>query len=55
MYNTLGRRVKILVNEKQRSGNHGAIFDASGFAGVAYIYRLAAGNFVDAKKMLLIK
>ncbi len=60
VYNILGQHVATLVNGRQSSGIHEIQWngrDASG-AGVSsgvYIYRLQAGDFIQTRKMLLIK
>jgi hypothetical protein len=55
IYDILGREVATLVNGVQRPGTYSVKFDASSlFAGV-YFYRLTAGNYIEAKKMTLLK
>ncbi|HTR80397.1 MAG TPA: T9SS type A sorting domain-containing protein [Bacteroidota bacterium] len=60
LYNVLGQRVKTLVDEKQLSGEHIAVWDGTDRLGQkvasgVYFYRLEAGPFVSTKKMILIK
>ncbi len=60
VYNVLGERVKILVQEKQTSGDHAAVWDGTDNLGRkaasgVYFYRLEAGPFASTKKMMLIK
>ena len=55
VYNLLGQRVAILVNELQASGAYAVTFDASRLASGVYFYQLRAGDFVQTQKMLLIK
>ncbi len=55
VYDLLGREVAILVNEKKAPGSHELKFDASGLASGVYFYRLTAGNFVQTRKMIVVK
>jgi len=55
VYNMLGQEVITLVNEKKSAGWHTITLDASGFSSGFYIYRIQAGDFVDTKKLMLIK
>jgi len=55
VYDVLGNEVASLVNEKQDAGYYSVEFDGSGFASGIYYYRLEAGEFVQSKKMLLVK
>lgn len=55
VYDILGREVYTLVNETKTAGSYVVDFNASFLASGAYFYRLEAGNFVETKKMLLIK
>ena len=55
VYDILGREVASLVNEEKQPGNYEVRFDASILASGIYIYRIQAGNFVQAKKMILLK
>ncbi len=55
VYNILGQRVASLVDGKQKAGYKTVRWDASSFSSGIYFYRLQAGSFVEAKRMLLLK
>ncbi|MBC8043157.1 MAG: T9SS type A sorting domain-containing protein [Rhizobacter sp.] len=55
VYDVLGRVVKVLVDEKRDAGRYEVSFDASRFASGVYFYRLQSGNFIQSKKMILVK
>jgi hypothetical protein len=55
VYNLLGQVVATLVDEKQQAGEYPVMFDASNLASGIYFYRITAGSFTAAKKMVLIK
>ena len=55
VYDILGREVASLVNETKAPGNYELTFDASKLSSGIYFYRLTAGNFIQTKKMILLK
>ena len=55
LYDAAGREIKTIVNQVQQSGTHHAVLNASTLASGVYFYRITAGNFVDTKKMILLK
>jgi len=55
IYDLLGREVAILVNEDLRHGTYEADWDASSFSSGVYFYRIISGEFVETKKMVLMK
>ncbi len=55
VYDLLGREVATLVNELKSPGTYKAQFDGSKYASGTYFYRLTAGNYVEIKKMVLLK
>ncbi len=55
VYDVLGRKVKILVNENQEPGSYQIEFDASSFTNGIYYYQLQIGNYQSIKKMILLK
>lgn len=60
VHSLLGEVVKVLVNERKYAGAHEALWDgrdATGklMANGIYWYRLQAGDFVETKKMLLLR
>ncbi|RPI17090.1 MAG: T9SS C-terminal target domain-containing protein [Ignavibacteriae bacterium] len=55
IYNMLGQEVKTLLNEFKSAGTYKVDFDASALASGTYYYRIIAGDFVDTKKMVLVK
>ena len=55
IYDILGREVGVPVNERKAPGIYEARFNASGVASGVYFYRLTAGNFVQTRKMVVLK
>jgi len=55
IYNILGQRVATLVDRKQTAGRYQILFDANRFSSGVYLYRLTAGDFIQTKKMTLLK
>ena len=55
IYNLFGQEVARLVSEVQQAGYHEVTWDASNFASGIYFYRLQAGDFVQTRKMVLLK
>jgi hypothetical protein len=55
IYNVLGEEVATLVSEKLSAGKYKHVWDASGLASGVYLYRLEAGDFVETKKLILIR
>ena len=55
IYDILGREIATLVNKRQRPGNYEVTFDGSGLPSGVYFYRLAAGNYIKTKKLILLK
>ena len=55
VYDVLGREVATLVNEVKHPGSYEVTWDASGLASGVYFYQLKAGDFVDAKKLVLMR
>jgi hypothetical protein len=55
VYDMLGRLVATLVDEEQSPGYKSLTFDASNLASGMYIYKLSAGTFTQARKMVVVK
>ncbi len=55
VYNLLGKKVATLVEQQQKPGNYKVKFNAENYPSGVYYYQLKIGNFVETKKMLLIK
>ncbi len=55
IYNILGNEVATLVNDYKNAGKYIIEFNASDLSSGIYYYRLETENFVDVKKMVLIK
>lgn len=55
VYNMLGQRVAVLLNETLSSGTHRVRFDASQLASGVYIYRLETGNSTQIRQMTLLR
>jgi hypothetical protein len=55
VYDMLGREVATLVNQSLQPGTYQTTWDASNMPSGMYVYRLTAGEFVQARKMLLTR
>lgn len=55
IYNSLGQEVAVLVDQQQSIGRYSVQFDASNLSSGIYFYRIAAGEFNQVKKMLLVR
>jgi len=55
IFNTLGKEVATLVNEKLSAGTYKYSFDASELTSGIYFYTLKAGEYSETKRMILVK
>jgi len=55
LYDILGREVKEIAKGEYKPGSYKVRLDASNLASGVYFYRLEAGKFVGAKKLMLMK
>lgn len=55
VYDMLGREVAVLSNGFKMAGNYSLDFDASNLSSGAYFYKIESGDFVETKKMMLVK
>ena len=55
VYDILGRQVASLVNKEKPAGSYNVEFNASKLSSGVYFYRMQAGNFIQTKKLIIIK
>ncbi len=55
VYNTIGEEVLSLLNEQKQVGNYQTDFKTANLPSGVYFYRLQAGEFVQTRKMILLK
>ena len=55
VFNILGQKLAVLVNERMKAGNHQVVFNAGSISSGVYFYVMRAGNKVFKEKMLLLK
>ncbi|MBK7106889.1 MAG: T9SS type A sorting domain-containing protein [Ignavibacteriae bacterium] len=55
IYDILVKEVATLVNQNQKPRNYEVEFDGSNLPSGVYFYKLQSGDFIETKKMLLIK
>lgn len=55
IFNTLGEEIEILVNEEKPVGVYEVNWNASNLPSGVYFYRLQAGDYVQTRKMILLK
>jgi hypothetical protein len=55
VFDILGKEIVELVNEVKDFGSNETIFDASNLPSGVYFYRIRTENFIDTKKMILLR
>jgi photosystem II stability/assembly factor-like uncharacterized protein len=55
IYDILGSEVSVLLNKELEAGYHEVNFDATDLPTGIYFYKIQAGEFIQTKKMVLIK
>lgn len=55
IYDVSGNEIATLVNEKQNAGTYSVDWEAGNFPSGVYFYKLQSGDFVETKRMTLIK
>jgi len=55
VYDVIGKEVVTLVNEEKPAGSFNIEFNASNLASGVYYYQLRSGEFMESKKMILMK
>jgi len=55
IYDITGREITVLVNSNLNAGTYEYQWNASNLSSGVYFYRLEAGEFLEVKKMILIK
>jgi hypothetical protein len=55
VYDVVGREIAVLVDGKREAGVHEVSFDASALSSGVYLYKLQAGEFVQSRKLVLVR
>jgi hypothetical protein len=55
VYNIVGEEVATLVSEELSAGSYRNDWDAGNLASGVYLYRIQAGDYVEVKKMVLLR
>jgi flagellar hook assembly protein FlgD len=55
LFNSVGEKIKTIVDGHYTAGDHEFVYDASGLASGVYFYQLEAADHKDTKKMMLVK
>lgn len=55
IFDVLGRNVATLVNEQMPAGHYEVPWDATNISSGVYFYQLSAGNFLETKKLTILK
>ena len=55
VFNILGQQVAALVSDEQDAGYHEVTFERGTLASGVYLYRIHAGDYVEVKKLVILK
>ena len=55
VFDTMGREVAMLLNDRAVAGEHAVRFDGAGLSSGVYIHRLMTSTYSQSKSMLLFK
>jgi hypothetical protein len=55
IYNAIGEEVAVLINKELSQGTYDIIWNADGFKSGVYFYQLSSNEYIETKKMILLK
>jgi len=55
VYDILGKEKEILLNSYLKAGKHKIVFNGSNYSSGIYLYKMITNNFVQTKKLILLK
>lgn len=55
IFDALGKEIAVLINEEKKAGTFEVVFDGSELPSGIYFYQIKTGNYIEIKKMVLIK
>jgi len=55
IYNIIGQKIETLINIPMPAGYYEVEFNGQNLSSGIYLYRIEAGEWIDVKKMLLVK
>jgi hypothetical protein len=55
VYDVLGRQIRQLASGTKSTGTYEVTFDATGLPSGVYFYRLQAGDYVETKRMVIVR
>jgi flagellar hook assembly protein FlgD len=55
IYDALGTQLEVIADDVKSAGTYNVTWNASNYASGVYFYKLEADNFVQVRKMVLMK
>ncbi len=55
IYNIIGKEIEVITTGEYEPGYHDILFDANNFSSGLYFYRLEADEFVEVRKLMVLK
>jgi hypothetical protein len=55
LFDFLGRKVAVWLDEFRKAGHHSIIVNGSDLSSGVYLYRLTAGNYQQVRRMVLLR
>ena len=55
IYDALGTQLEVIADDVKSAGTHNITWNAKNYASGIYFYKLEADNFVQVRKMILMK
>jgi serine protease AprX len=55
VYDLIGRRIEVLVDDVVAAGSHHVIWRAAGHASGVYVVRYTAGEYANSRKIIVVR
>jgi hypothetical protein len=55
VFNAIGEEISELINEEKEPGAYEVVFNAANLPSGIYLYKIIAGNYINTKKMILLR